>query len=270
VKSPEIVGAIRGLELGSVSESPERLLRRFNSPAAPRVRLVCLPYAGGAASLFRAWPLGLPSDIEVSGVQLPARQDRLNEPPLTRMDAIIDRLELALQALPPLPTAIFGHSFGALVAYELAARLHAAHRAPLAVIVGARQAPHLSAGPSTLHPLNDDEFCTALSRRYGTLLSILNDRDMRSMALPPLRADFETLETYVPRERPPLDCAFTVLHGLRDTSVPRAEALAWGEVAQAMKLYEVDAGHFFMDTQRSWVLARIADTVADARRPGDG
>ena len=136
---------------------------------APRVRLLCLPYAGGGATIYRAWSAELPADVEVRPVQLPARQDRRHETPLTRVDAIVTRLVAAVESLPPAPTAIFGHSFGGLVAYELGRRLSAAGTPPLALVIGARHAPHLPRAAPPIHALPEEAFVesTESALRHG-------------------------------------------------------------------------------------------------------
>jgi surfactin synthase thioesterase subunit len=230
------------------------------------MRLLCAPYAGGAASLFQAWPHGLPSDVEIRAVQLPARQERLREPPLTRISRVVDHVRSALDALSPLPTVLFGHSFGSIVAFELARSLHAAGSPPVSVVVGARRAPHLPRVHADIHHLSDREFSEALHRHYGTPLSVLSDSDLMSLALPSLRADFEVLETYHCAEGAPLTIPFTVLRGRRDVSVPGPDAAAWGHVAETIVHKEIDAGHFFIDTHRPWVLTCVAEVLAAARR----
>src|SRR5690349_4202830 len=100
-----------------------RTLRVLKPTEAPWARIVCLPYAGGAASLFRPWSAALPRDVELRAVQLPARQDRHEEPAMTSVDAIVDHVAALMAELRPAPTLLFGHSFGALLAHEIARRL---------------------------------------------------------------------------------------------------------------------------------------------------
>jgi medium-chain acyl-[acyl-carrier-protein] hydrolase len=225
---------------------------------APRVRLLCLPYAGGGATIYHRWTDALASDIEVRPVQLPARQNRRNETPLTRVDAIVTPLVAAIDTLPAAPTAIFGHSFGGLVAYELARRLTGAGRPPIALVVGARHAPHVPQRAAPIHALPTDAFVQTLHRRYGTAWTVLGNRELMALALPSLRADFEAYERYEHRTGPRLATPITVLHGLQDATLTREQAEAWGELTSAeMSLHSIDAGHFFVDTHREWVLAQV-------------
>jgi surfactin synthase thioesterase subunit len=229
---------------------------------APRVRLVCLPYAGGGATIYRAWSAALPADVEVRPVQLPARQDRRNEAPLTCVDAIVTSLISAIETLPPAPTAIFGHSFGGLVAYELARRLSAAGMPPIALVVGARHAPHVPRVAPPIHALPTDAFVDTLHRRYGTAWTLLRDPELMALALPSLRADFAAYESYEHHAGPRLATPITVLHGLRDATLTREQAEAWGDLTTTgAALHAIDAGHFFVDTHRDWVLAQVRRTL---------
>jgi surfactin synthase thioesterase subunit len=232
---------------------------------APRVRLLCLPYAGGGATIYHAWSAGLPADIEVRPVQLPARQDRRHETPLTRVDTIVTRLAAAIETLPPAPTAIFGHSFGGLVAYELARRLSGAGTPPLALVVGARHAPHVAHPAAPIHALPQDAFFETLNRRYGTAWTLLRDPELMALALPSLRADFAAYETYEHQPGPRLATPITVLHGLRDGTQTCEQAAAWGDLTSANAALEsIDAGHFFVDTHRDWVLTQVRRALAGA------
>ena len=232
---------------------------------APRVRVLCLPYAGGGATIYRAWSSGLPADVEVRPVQLPARQDRRHEAPLTRVDAIVTPLVAAMAALPPAPTVIFGHSFGGLVGYELARRLSAAGTPPLALVVGARHAPHLPPLAPPIHALPTEAFVDTLHRRYGTAWTLLRDPELMALALPSLRADFAAYESYEHHATPPLATPITVLHGLQDRTLTRQQAEAWGDLTTVgAAVHSIDAGHFFVDTHREWVLTQVRRTLVAA------
>ena len=242
-----------------------RTLRVIDPVAEPRARLVCFPYAGGAASQFHAWSAALPSGVELRAVQLPARQDRRRDPALTSVDDIVNHLTGLMAELRELPTVLFGHSFGALVAFELARRLHAEGTPPLRLIVSARRAPHLPLAHPPLHALPEADFLAGMNRYCETPWDVLRNTELMELALPALRADFQALETFEYKASGPLDVPTIVLRGRRDKSVSAAAAQAWSEaVAREIQLYEVDAGHFFMDTHRSWVLERVNDVLKDA------
>lgn len=239
-----------------------RWFRSRRPPNRPRLRLLCLPYAGGGATIYHAWRDELPADVDVRAVQLPGRQDRLNEPALTSVDAIIRELIPALMELPPAPLLIYGHSFGALIAFELARSLLRTPMVPRWLIVGARQAPHLPSRLPAIHQLNDVAFKEELHRRYGTPLALLRDSELMALAISSLRADITAVATYQHKPGEPLDIPITVLHGRQDISVSAQEAVAWQELsARTSTAHEVDADHLFVDTHRRWVLSRVTEVL---------
>ena len=232
-------------------------LRSDRKVNEPRLRVIGVPYAGGSATIFRPWQSLLPEDVELRAVQLPARQDRLKEPGIRSVDELVDRLTAAIEALPPAPLVLYGHSFGTLVAFELARRLLARRLAVRALAVGARRAPQLARREAPIFGLGDRAFLDALHRRYGISRSIIDNAELIGLALPSLRADFEALETYVHRPEP-LDVPVVGLHGRQDASVDRAEAAAWAEVTSGVfSFVEVDGGHYFVDTHRAWVVSKV-------------
>ncbi len=251
--------------------SPEEVARWLRSRrplARPRVRLLCLPYAGGGATIFHTWSDRLPADIEVRAAQLPGRQDRLAEPGLTSVSSILEQLNTALAALPPAPLVIYGHSFGAILALELARRLRATSLAARALVVGARRAPQLTSSAREMYQLPDLAFKQELHRRYGTSWTLLQDAELMRLSLPSLRADFAALDTYryVPGE--PLDIPITVLRARQDASMSAEEAAAWREqTSKLTTIHEVDAGHLFMDTQGPWVLSRVSAVISSLAEP---
>jgi medium-chain acyl-[acyl-carrier-protein] hydrolase len=242
-----------------------RTLRVVHPVVEPRRRLVCIPYAGGAASLFHAWSPQLPSDVELRAVQLPARQDRRRDPPLTCVADIVHHLTSLMAQLRPLPTVLFGHSFGALIAFELARELHANGMPPVCLVVSACRAPHLPLTHPALHTLPKADFLAGMNRYCGTPWDTLRNAELMDLSLPALRADFQAVETFTYSAPGRLDAPAVVLRGRRDESVSAESARAWDEVIRGeLSLYEVDAGHFFMDTHRSWVLERVNDVLRAA------
>jgi len=114
--------------------------------------------------------------------------------------------------------------------------------------------------------LPDTEFCEFLHRRYAASAALLSDVQLRSLVLPSLRADFEALETYAHRERGPVRVPITVLRGRTDQTLSAQDAAAWRQVTSlGVTVLEVDAGHFFIDSHRDWVLAQVAIALRCAR-----
>ncbi|MGH3530086.1 MAG: thioesterase II family protein, partial [Pseudonocardiaceae bacterium] len=108
-----------------------------------RLRLICLPPAGGGASRYRNWPTHLPEEVEVVSVQFPGRENRFNEPPIESMTQLVDLLLDELAGYFTRPFAFFGHSMGALIAFELTRRLRPSGVAPVHLFASGCRAPHL-------------------------------------------------------------------------------------------------------------------------------
>ena len=246
-----------------MNQSTDHLLRCRRPLNPPRARLLCLPYAGGGATIFQTWAGQLPADIEVRAAQFPGRQDRLGEPALLSVSAMSDAILAALAALPPAPLYLYGHSLGALIAFELARKLAARNQPPAGIIVGGRRAPHLPSRRAPIHTLSDADFKEALHLLYGTSRAVLQNSELMAIALPALRGDFTAHDAYQHAAGAPLDVPITVLVGQKDSSLNREEATAWAELTTRYQgLHEVDAGHLFVDTHAAWVIERVRAALA--------
>ena len=222
--------------------------------ANPRARLICVPHAGGSASMFFAYPDDLPRDVEVCAVQLPGRGPRLSEPPFTRMEPLVESLAEALAGMDDAPVAMFGHSLGALIAFELAHRLHTAH-----LFISGQAAPHLPRRRPAIHTRPSSAIIAELRRLGGTPAVVLEDPELLELMLPVVRADFAVCETYAYQHRDPLDCPITVLGGLQDTEASPLELAAWRGYTTAdfgLQLFEGD--HFYVLSRRSSLVGTIA------------
>src|SRR4051794_13772560 len=163
-----------------------------------RMRLFCFPCAGGGTSLYSAWRDSLPADIGLSLAELPGRECRLLDAPFTRLDDLTQRLADALTSeRDGVPFAFFGHSMGALIAFEIARRLRRNSLAlPCRLFVSACRAPHLPNQHAPVHSLPDAELRLTLAEFGGTPRELLDDDELMELVLPTLRADFTVCETY--------------------------------------------------------------------------
>lgn len=233
---------------GSVGASPWLERRPRSSSAPPKLRLVCFPYAGGGAGVFRAWHGAFGPDVETVVLRAPGRESRLAEPALTRMEPLADAASRAIEALADRPLVLFGHSLGSLVALEVAHRLWAAGQAPAALLVSGRRAPHLPAAQPKLHDRPEAELLAELRRMGGTPEELLADKALMEMLLPMIRADFEVFETYEPTpDRAPLPCPVVAYGGVRDADVGREHLEAWRAYGNGeFDLHMFPGGHFFL------------------------
>lgn len=230
----------------------------------PELRLYCLPYAGGGAGMFRAWAGGLGQLVEVVGVQLPGRESRFAEPAYESVDQAVAAM---LAALAPrledgVRFAFFGHSLGAVLAYELARALRRGHLpAPAALWVSGRRAPHLSSR-SRLSP---DLPAAELLRRLGSMGSQLGalGEELVELMLPTLRRDLRVLSTYRYAPEPPLAVRLTSLGGLADGDVPREDLEAWSaHSTMPVRCHQLDGGHFYLHEQREALLSLLSGEIA--------
>jgi len=235
-----------------------------------RARLVCFPYAGGGATVFRDWQARLAAPIEVLAVQLPGRENRFREAPLDSAEQLIEALVPQLEQRLDLPLAIFGHSLGAQLAFELARRL--AHERPrasvLRVFLSASGAPHVRK-PELLHLLPDAALESALARMGGTPAAILGDRTVLGIFAPALRADLRMSETYAPPSGTRLELPFTILGGESDGEVALDRLQAWAELTRGpSELRLFPGGHFYLREAREQLLdligLRVLADLADA------
>lgn len=226
------------------------------------LRLFCLPHAGGTASAFHAWGPGLASWIETCPVQLPGREGRLDEPCFGRMQALIEPLRQVIAAAMDKPFAIFGHSMGALIAFELVQALRGS-AAPVRLFVSGHPAPHLRQSQSPLHTLSDDLFLAEVERRYDAIPpAVKMDSELLGMVLPIMRSDFALVETYTHKHRPPLECPISVFGGESDESVGRDALEAWSVHTRApSRLRILPGGHFFVQSARDRLLRGILDDL---------
>jgi medium-chain acyl-[acyl-carrier-protein] hydrolase len=242
--------------------------------AAPRVRLLCFPHGGGSGSIFRGWPKGLPKDIEVWALQLPGRGSRMLERPPVGIGEIVTAVMEAFYPYRETPVALFGHSFGAFIAFEFARRLVAMNICPAHLFVSGQFAPHLPDAEPPICHLADTEFIAEVCKRYdGMPGEIIRNAEMIKLLLPVLRADFNMHETYRYVENGLLNCPISAFGGDQDASVTVGGLSAWRErTSCAFKLRILPGGHFFIETAREALLRIVADDIDESlceplRRP---
>ncbi|HYP25227.1 MAG TPA: thioesterase II family protein [Blastocatellia bacterium] len=228
------------------------------------VRLFCFPYAGGTAAGFRKWPAGLPNSVEVWSVQYPGRGSRIRESPFTRIAPLVDAAAEALMPYMDSPFAFFGHSMGAVVAFELSRILRRElSRTPLHLFVSGRRAPQVVDDTDEIYKLPDDEFVEELRRLNGTPAEVLEHKELMQLMLPLLRADFEAIGTYEYREEPPLACPISAFGGLEDQDVSRDNLAAWrSQTTSSFSVRMMPGDHFFLHSGEPLLLGALAQELA--------
>jgi medium-chain acyl-[acyl-carrier-protein] hydrolase len=213
----------------------------------------------------------LAPSFDVRAVQLPGRENRLREPAHTRLTDLIDELVDALREYLDVPFALFGHSMGALLAFELTRRLRAeAMPAPVRLFVAGHRAPQLPSRHPRLAHLPDAEFIDAVGARYGGVPEeVLRHADLMALLLPCLRADMALIEGYAYEADDPLPCPISVYGGVDDVVTTEAELEAWrGQTRADCTLTRFPGGHFFVRSARPALVSAVSRDLAlvDARR----
>jgi medium-chain acyl-[acyl-carrier-protein] hydrolase len=237
---------------------------RFDPKPQADLRLFCFPYAGVGASCYRAWPALLPPEFELCAVQPPGREGRLREPPFRSIPELVEAAAAGLEPYFDRPFAFFGHSMGALVAFEVARLLRRGGRTgPCWLFASGRRGPRVPDREPPLQHLPDAEFVAEIQRRYGGIPDqVLQHRELLELLLPGLRADVAALDTYVYRPGEPLDCPVTAFGGMADKMTLAEDLDAWrAETRGAFELEMFPGGHFFIDEARPRVVERVVATL---------
>ncbi|HUK16279.1 MAG TPA: thioesterase domain-containing protein [Bryobacteraceae bacterium] len=255
---------------GHLSPEKRKLLAirlRQKAPAAawfPGVETVtgpCVfsfPHAGGGAP---AW-----GGSFFVPVRLPGRESRLAEAPFERMQPLIAALASAIEGYLDRPFAFFGHSMGAVVAFELARELRRRRRpVPGMLIASGARAPRYRLGHIPPPDPSDEQLLADLRRLSGTPAELLEDRAGLRAVLPALRADAALYRYYVYRPEPPLDAPIRAYGGLDDPNVTREHLEAWaGETTASFAVRRFPGGHFYWQGHREELLAAIEQDLEAA------
>ncbi|MEW1552004.1 thioesterase II family protein [Streptomyces tsukubensis] len=242
-------------------------IRRYHPAPDARTRLVCLPHAGGSASYFVPVSRALSPKVEVLAVQYPGRQDRMSEPGIPTIEELADVVTREVLPWADRPLALFGHSMGASLGYEVALRLEAAGVVPTGVFVSGRRAPSRFR-PETVHERGDDALVAEIKALAGTNSSLLGDEDVLRMILPAIRNDYKAAETYNPGPGRELTCPVTALIGDSDPKATVADARAWEDHTKGAFDYRVfPGGHFYLNDCVPQILAMITEHL-DGHRAG--
>lgn len=232
----------------------------------PRLRLFCFSHAGGGTTLYQPWRALLGPDIDVCPILLPGRESRRRETPERRVEPLLEPLFGELLPLADRPYALFGHSMGTVLAFEMAQRFARRHwRQPSALLVSGRRAPHLPSRRPPYSGLPDAEFLEAVASLNGTPTAMLEAPDLLRLFLPALRADFQLVEAYRPGGSEVLGCPVEVLLATSDPEITRVEADEWARwTTGRFAVTEFPGDHFYLAGGRGDVVSFVRDRLSPA------
>jgi medium-chain acyl-[acyl-carrier-protein] hydrolase len=232
--------------------------------ARASLRLFCFPHAGGSAHLFRTWPEALREEIEVCPVELPGRGLRIRESFFESIEDLAASAAVGMAELFEEPFALFGHSMGALIAFELARILETQQAvSPVALLAAGAVAPPLRRVEAPSWHFPDAEFRQKLREINGTPSELLADDQMMEFLMPMIRADFRAVQTYTYRDGQTLTCPIAAFGGLNDKDVPLEKLKGWQGCTRGSFSYSLFNGdHFFINGCRTELLRRVAEKLA--------
>ena len=235
-----------------------------------RIRLFCFPYAGGGSAIYRQWGKELLRyPIEVVSALLPGREARVREPSYTRVEQYIQPLAREISPYLDKPFAFFGHSMGAMIAFELARHLRNERGLePKHLFISGRRAPRIPRRDPYIHDLPEPEFVAEIERMNGTPKEVLEHKELMALMIPLLRSDFAVCHSYTYAPGEPLRCPITVLGGTRDEEAPPGDLDLWREETIGdFKVQLLEGDHFFINQppQQHEIIRTIAATLQPPR-----
>ena len=258
---------------GQDREQCQRWLLQFRPNPSAALQLFCFPYAGVGGSAFFPWVGALPASIELQAVQLPGREGRMRERPLEQISAIVPFVADAIRARVDRAYAFFGHSMGALLAFEVARQLRSGgFPGPVHLFASARRAPHRPDRLPEIRHLPDGEFLEALRRRWdGIPAAVLREPELLQLLMASLRADVAVIETYTYIDGESLACPISVYGGEGDNSIEREDLLSWKEMTSGLfRLRMFPGNHFFIRTQYQDVIHAVIEDLLPVLGPCRG
>lgn len=231
-------------------------------PFGGGVPMLCLPYAGGGTRAYDSWSRLLPPNVAVVTARLPGRENRSAEPPAT--DAIALAASIADELAPQLPARflLFGHSMGAVLAFEVARKLRAmTGREPDCLVVSGIPAPQFVAATTKYSLLSDADLRTQLEAMGGTDQEILRDRELWSLVMPMVRADLTLCDAYdyVRETGPTLTCPLVAYGSTDDHDLSDETVRGWQEHSTGKFEYRIfPGGHFYF---QQWPEAFAMDLI---------
>lgn len=241
----------------------ELWIKYLNPNTNGRLRLFCFPYAGGDIKMFFKWPKVLPVAVETCAVQLPGRGRRLREKPYWELSSLVKALADVMFPHLTKPFALFGHSMGALISFELARHLRKHYASsPAHLFLSGYRAPQIHSFIKPTDTLSDKQLLRRLRWLKIIPKRILEDTELLELILPTLRADFSLCTTYQYSHAAPLNCPITTFAGSRDCVTRGKKVKAWREQTNShYRHYTIPGNHFFLHSSESLLLRILSQEL---------
>ena len=213
--------------------------------------------------IYRSWSRQIHPDIQVVPAVLPGREFRLREPAYTRLEPLLEALTIEIFPYLDRPFALFGHSMGAIISFELARRLRSERSVePDHLFLSGRRAPQLPEKDPEIHDLPEAEFLAEVERLDGTPKEVLEHAELMEILSPMLRADFSICHAYDFVPGAPLTCPITALGGTKDETATQAKIEGWCEQTTGRcRIRMLEGDHFFINQQHAAILQIIAKSL---------
>jgi medium-chain acyl-[acyl-carrier-protein] hydrolase len=227
-----------------------------------KLRLFCLPYAGGGSSIFRGWSAILGTDIEVCPIELPGRGTRFREKPVNHLLSLAQAVCDGILPYLDRPFVLFGHSMGSLLGFEVLRNLQGRlGLKPLLFFAAGRNAAHIPEIKIS-YDLPDAALMQRLQELNGTPSGIMEHPEFKLLMMPTLRADFAISETYAYTEGPSLECPVIALGGVSDPETNVEGLDAWRQhTKSSFKLRIFPGEHFFLNTAKELMLQTMTEEM---------
>ena len=229
----------------------------------PELTLFLFPYAGAGTGVLRSWAAALSDVCAVALIHPPGREDRLAEPPEIEVSDLVDGI---LEAARAAPFALYGHSFGARLAFEASRALRSLGiRDQRLLAVSGCPAPQLPVPHREDSDLSDADLIARVRKLGAPNDELLGDDEFIDVILPALRADFAFVDGYEYVPEPPLEAKIWASYGTADTEADGASVRAWcAQGADSCTVTAFDGNHSFIHTDRTF-LPKLREAVRSAR-----
>ena len=232
-----------------------------------KIKLFCFPYAGGSGAIYSSWKHALYStNVEPIPVELAGRGTRIREPLYRSLEeAVEDLYQIIGKDITDGPYALFGHSLGGLLVYELARKIESLGvRRPVHLFFSGRGAPCVPRVKKNYHLMEEEVFRKSVIDLGGTAPEIFDHPELLEVFLPVLRNDFKLAETE-PEDngQTAFECDITVFLGKEDKWINEERAIGWTRNTKGVcSIHYFNGGHFFLHDEMAGIYNLIGSTLA--------